>query len=80
MFGHHRDVLGIDAKLGAEAAADVGGDDAEALVKVHQRGQRLLQIMRLLGRGVHRDTAVGLPQLREQSARLDRMRRAAVLG
>jgi hypothetical protein len=28
---HHGDVLGIDAELGAEAAADVGGDDAQAL-------------------------------------------------
>ena len=76
---HHGDVLGIDAELGAETAADVGGDDAKALVEVHQRGQRLLKIVRLLGRGVHRDAAVGLAQLGEQPARFDRMRRAAVL-
>ena len=56
---HHRHVLGIDAELGAEAAADVGRDHAQALVEIHQRGQRLREVVRLLRRGMHGDAAVG---------------------
>ena len=77
--GDHGDVLGIDAELGAEAAADVRRGDAQALVHVEQRGQRLLEVVRLLRRGMDRDAAVGGANFRDGAARLDRMRRAAVL-
>jgi hypothetical protein len=76
---HHGHVLGVDAELGAEAAADVGRGHAQACVEVHQRGQRLRQIVRLLGRGVHGDAAVGGTHFGQRAARLDRVRRAAVL-
>ena len=77
--GDYGNVLGIDAELGAEAAADVGRGDPQALVHVEQRGQRLREIVRLLRRGVDGDAAVGGADFRDGAARLDRMRGAAVL-
>ena len=77
---HHRDVFRIDAELGTEAAADVGGRDPQpALVEIEQRGQRLEQVVRLLGRGPDRHPAVDTAALGDQAAAFDRMGGAAVL-
>ncbi len=77
---HHRDVLGIDAKLGPEAAAHVRRRHAQpALVEIEQRGQRLEQVVRLLGRGPDRHGLVLAPPFGDQAATFDRMRAAAML-
>ncbi len=77
---HHRDVLGIDAELRPEAAADVRGGDAQPVViEPDERGQRVEQIVRLLGRGPDRDGVVGAMEFGDDAAALDRMAGAAML-
>ena len=69
---------GVYAKLGPEAAADIGCRDTQpALVEIEQRGQRLEEIVRLLGGGPHRHHVIA--PLRENAAAFDRMGGAAML-
>src|SRR5262249_31408082 len=75
---HHRDVLGIDAELGTEAAADIGSCYTQAaFVEIEQRGQRLEQVVRFLRRGPHGQCVVA--PFRENAAPFDRMGTAAML-
>ena len=76
----HRDILGIDAELGAEAAADIGRRHAQpVLVDAEIGAEILVEIVRLLGRGPDRDAVARRLVLRDDAARLDRMARAAML-
>ncbi len=75
---HHRDVFGVDAELGTETAADVGGGHAQpALVEIEKRGQGLEQVVRLLRRRPDRHGVIA--PFRENAAALDRMGGAAML-
>jgi len=63
--GHDGDVFRIDAELGAKAAADVGRRDAQLVrLEIHQRIERLEQVMRLLRGRPYRDPAVGCAEFR----------------
>ncbi len=74
-----RDVLRIDAELRAEAAADVRRRDAQpVVVEAEQAHERVEEVVRLLGRGPHRERAVAPAVLGEDAAAFDRMRRAAM--
>ena len=74
--GCDRHVLRIDAELRAEAAADVRRRDAQAIVvEVEQTHERIEEVVRLLGRGPHRERTIGFAVLGEDAAAFDRMRR-----
>ena len=55
----HERMLGIDESLHAEAAADIGRDQAQLVLRQfqHDLGQRIAHEMRALGRGVERRAA-----------------------
>ena len=79
----HGDVFGIDAELRAEAAADLRRDHAQLrLVDVEQRGDRLEQVVRLLGRGPDRERRRCRDGIRRgcRGPRSDGRRRGAARG
>ena len=78
--GRDRDIFRIDAKLGAEAAADIGRRHAQPILVDDEIGaQVLVEIVRFLGRSPHRDAAARRLVLRDEPARLDRMTRSPML-
>ena len=75
--GDRGDVFGINAKLWAKPAADIGRGDAQpAFVEIDVIGQRVLQIVSLLRRGPDLRFAVG--DLRQDAAAFHGMGGAAV--
>ncbi len=77
---HHGDVFRIDAELRTKAAADFRRDDAQLrLVHVEQRGDRLEQVVGLLGGRPGRDAFGAAVVFGDDAAPFDRMAGAAVL-
>ncbi len=75
--GDHRDVLGIDAKLRPEAAADIGRRHPQpAFVEIDIVGEGGAQIVRLLRRSPDHGLAIG--DLCENAAAFHRMAGAAM--
>ena len=71
----NQDVFGIDVALGAETAADVGGDHSHLLLgEAERRGDRRADGERHLRRRPHREPAIRRIGLRHDAARLDRHR------
>jgi len=69
---HHGNVLRIDAELGPKSAADVGRRHPDArFLQVEQHGERLAQIVGLLGRGPDGQRIVGSAELDQDAAALD---------
>ena len=78
--GGDGDFFRIDEELGAEAAADIGGADADAIVgHAEERRERHPQIVRHLRRRPNRQAVFAGLIARDRAASFDRMRRAAVL-
>ena len=72
--GEREELLGVDVELRAEAAADVGRDDADLrFVEAERRRDEHAQDVRDLRRRVERHVARGAGK-REYGARLDRVR------
>ena len=72
---HRQHVLGVEAELQAEAAADVGSDDANApLVERQALRQLLADQMRRLGGGVDLQRARAGAPMGDDAARLHRQR------
>ena len=69
--GGHQDLLGIDRPL-AEAAADVGHDDAHVLDRQAERGDHVAQRVRALRGRRHHERARIAVGVGEDAARLDR--------
>ena len=75
-----RDLLGIENELGAEAAADVGGHHADAvLVEAEHLHDEEAGFVGELGRAPHRQHVGCRVETRDQAAGFDRVRAAAVL-
>ena len=75
-----RDLLGIENELGAEAAADVGGHDADAvLVEAEHLHDEEAGFVGELRRAPHRQHIGCRVEARDQAAGFDRVRAAAVL-
>ena len=74
-------VLGVEVDLRAEAAADVGRDDAHLVLgqPEHERGHQQPLDVRVLVRDVQRVAVVGAVVLAVRGARLDRVRHQAVV-
>ena len=70
------DVLGVEVDLRAEAAADVGRDDAHLVLgqAEHEGGHQQPLDVRVLARDVERVAVVGAAVARVRRARLDRVR------
>ena len=78
--GGDGDFFRIDEELGAEAAADVGGADADAVIgHAEERRERHPQIVRHLRRRPNRQAVFAGLVARDRAAAFDRMRGAAVL-
>jgi hypothetical protein len=74
----HQRLLGVDLELGAEAAPDLRGDDADLLLVLpeHEREEQPQEV-RHLGRGPHGQRARAV--VRQHGPRLDRRARRAVV-
>src|SRR5262244_4282570 len=73
------DVFGVDAKLRTEAAADIGRRNAQAvLIDTERRGERIEEIVRFLGRGIHGQRAVRPAVFDSDATTFDRVRRTAM--
>ena len=76
----HHHLLGIDQVLGAEAATDIGRDDAQLLVvQPEQLHQRHADLVRALRRGPHRGPPLARIVAGKHAAAFHRMGAAAVL-
>ncbi len=77
---HH--LLGIDVDLGAEAAADIGRDHPQLVLRrdVVEGRQHQPRDMRILRRRVEREMLFGLVVFGDRRARLHRVRHQPVVG
>ena len=75
-----RDFFRIQNELGAEAAADVGRDDANAIfIEAEHLHDEEARFVRKLRRGPHREHVEVVVVVRQHAAAFDRVRTAAVL-
>src|SRR5262249_62349393 len=73
-------VFRIDAELRPEAATDIRRHDTQATrLECHRGIERRMEVVRLLRRSPHGDAVIRPAAFREQAARLDGMRAAAML-